>query len=122
MAFLAAKAQAMAFTLRCNVPASYSRESMKRLIRLNCDKVNRSVNDFEALGAEESELDTGLRMILGDQYDIDNLQWLEKGSLATEACENATTLLAETEAIAWRLAENETASRFMEATNLAVNA
>ena len=93
-------------------------------------------------------------------------QWLEKGSLATEACENATTLLvsigngrmaipkqafrpvnlanweeyelvrllpgmsayvglrllAETEAIAWRLAENETASRFMEATNLAVNA
>lgn len=84
--------------------------------------MNRSVNDFEALGAEESELDTGLRMILGDQYDIDNLQWLEKGSLATEACENATTLLAETEAIAWRLAENETASRFMEATNLAVNA
>ena len=25
-------------TLRCNVPESYSRESMKRLIRLNCDK------------------------------------------------------------------------------------
>lgn len=122
MAFLAAKAQAMAFSFVCNVPESYSRESMKRLIRLNCDKVRRSVNDFEALGAEESELDRGLRMILGDQYDIDSLQWLEKGSLATEACENATTLLEETEAIAWRLAENETASKFLEATNLAVNA
>eukprot|EP00435_Cladocopium_sp_Y103_P074799 s114_g51.t1 len=106
----------------CAVPESYSRESLKKLIELNCAKVTKSVEDFQSMGSGETDLDRGLVMLLGDDYSLDNLQWHAKGDLALELCQNATRQIVDTELSLWRLTENESMTLTREAATLAVNA
>ncbi|CAK9110029.1 1 [Durusdinium trenchii] len=106
----------------CSVPESYSRESLKKLIQLNCDKVSKSVEDFTSLGSGETDLDRGLVMLLGEDYSLDNLQWQENGDLATALCRQAARNLERTERELWTLPANESLAQTRDAATLAVNA
>ncbi|CAJ1416044.1 unnamed protein product [Effrenium voratum] len=119
---LLATALAQTEEFACTLPASYSQASLKKLISLNCDKVSTTVNDFTALESDQSDLDRGLVMLLGDDYSLENVQWQEKGTKAMDYCEDAKRLLARAEAEAWSSPENETLEKMRNASLLAVNA
>ncbi|CAK9105380.1 unnamed protein product, partial [Durusdinium trenchii] len=106
----------------CSVPESYSRESLKKLIQLNCDKVSKSVEDFTSLGSGETDLDRGLVMLLGEDYSLDNLQlgtlWAKQTGETLRLCRN----LERTERELWTLPANESLAQTRDAATLAVNA